>query len=213
MDLIFVRHGQTVWNAEDRMQGQSDTELSELGLRQAKQVARVLAGEDISAFYSSDLQRASVTAEIIAEEHKLPVVKTPLLREVNLGFWQGLNTTEIQEQYPNEYAAYRTDSVLNRPPGAERIESVIDRARRFIEMVTAREAAGRIVVVAHGGIIRGALCWSLDAGPELYRRVRLENAGITTIRTNASGCPSLVLAVNDTCHLRSMNDSENIEEM
>jgi broad specificity phosphatase PhoE len=210
--LVFVRHGETTWNAEDRMQGQLDAELSELGLQQARQAANALAGLKIDAIYSSDLQRAYVTAETIAQRHDLPVRKEPLLREVYLGAWQGLSLSEVQEQYPTEYAAYRADSIGNRPPSAERIESVIERAGRFLDKVTSEHNAGTIVVVAHGGIIRGALCYALDSGPQLFRRVKLGNAGFTSIEFPLNGRP-LVIAVNDTCHLRATDGPNNVQEV
>ncbi|MDO8586780.1 MAG: histidine phosphatase family protein [Armatimonadota bacterium] len=210
--LILVRHGQTTWNAEDRLQGQLDPELSELGLRQAAAAADALAGERVDAVYSSDLRRALTTALLIAEKRGLPVDATPLLREVNLGAWQGLTLVEVQARYPTEYAAYREDSVANRPPGAERLEDLIDRARRFIETVVADCAAGNIVVVAHGGIIRGALCCALDGAPTLYRRVKLDNGGFTTIGFSSSGPPH-IFAVNETCHLREIGETETVQEL
>jgi len=210
--LICVRHGQTDWNAENRIQGHLDPELNELGIRQAKAVAGALADEHVDAIYSSDLQRAHVTAGIIAERHGLPVVLEPLLREVCLGEWQGMTIPEIEEGYRQEYAAYRRDSVANRPPGAERVEDVIERARLFIEMVLAERPEGNMIVVAHGGIIRGALCYALDSGPSLYRQVRLENAGITVLGFSADGPPH-IYGMNETCHLKAMDESDNMQEL
>jgi phosphoserine phosphatase len=212
VQIIFVRHGQTDWNAEDRMQGQLDAKLSQLGLRQAAIVSNALAGLRIDAIYSSDLSRAMVTAHAIAEPYGIMIETSELLREVNLGAWQGLTLQEIQERFPSEYAAYRSDAVANRPPGAERIESVIARVSAFLEKVTVDCAQETIVVVAHGGTIRGALCWALDSGPLLYRRIKLANAGITSIEVIAGDTPT-VTRVNDTCHLRTSEMAANAQEL
>jgi broad specificity phosphatase PhoE len=212
MKLIFVRHGQTTWNAEDRIQGQLDPELSQLGLRQAAAVAEALAMEKADAVYSSDLQRAHVTAAMIADRLSQPVITTPVLREVNLGVWQGMSISEIQEKYPEDYAAYRQDSIRNRPAMAERIESVIDRTRHFIEMVMREHPTGNVIAVAHGGVIRGALCCALNTGPELYRRVRLENAGITALALQSSG-RSHLHSMNETCHLKLLDEQAALEEV
>jgi phosphoserine phosphatase len=212
MKLIFVRHGQTNWNAEDRIQGHLDAELSDLGLRQAQVVADALAEIRVDAVYSSDLQRASVTAEIIAEKHGLAVIQTPLLQEVCLGEWQGMTISEVKDRFPEQYAAYRADSTRNRPPGAERIEDVIERSRCFVEMVLPKYPEGNIIVTAHGGTIRGAVCCVLGQGPALFRKVRLENAGITTLGFWVNDLPHIYL-LNEICHLRGLEDTENMQEM
>ena len=213
MKMIFVRHGQTKWNAEERLQGQLDAELSELGFRQARQTAEALADKVVDSIYSSDLQRAYVTAEIIAEKHGLPVTRQPVLREVCLGEWQGLSLAEVAARYPTEYEAYRTDPMANRPPGAERIESLISRVRGFIEGAVQGNLIGKtIVVVTHGGIIRGALCCAFGAGPELYRRVKVDNASLTAVEFESMDRP-LALFVNDVCHLRPMDASSGVPEM
>src|SRR5664279_1147846 len=93
--LYIVRHGQTVDNLENRIQGHTDSPLTKLGVRQAEAVADRLASENFSAIYSSDLGRAIHTAEIIAAKHDLPVQPTPLLRELNLGVAQGLTGDEF----------------------------------------------------------------------------------------------------------------------
>jgi broad specificity phosphatase PhoE len=212
MKLIFVRHGQTVANAENRLQGHLDTELSPLGLHQARIVAAALAQETIEAVYSSDCQRASVTAEIVAAPHSLPVATDPLLREARLGDWQGMTVDEIERQYPIEYQAWRRDSISNRPPGAERLEEVIARVNRFFDKVTAKHSKGSILLVAHGGSIRAAVCCCLDSGPAPFRRIRLDNAGVTRISWPPAASPMLIRA-NDTCHLRSADTSTELQEM
>ena len=197
--FLLIRHGETAWNADGRIQGHTDVELTEVGLEQARLAAERLRNEKIDVVYSSDLKRASATGEAVAKIHKLPVKTTPLLREANLGRWQGMTMQEVAEKYPKEYAAYSKDSINNRPPDAERLEDVIKRCRRFLDKVTELHPDATIAVACHGGTVRGLIAAALGAGPEIYRRIRADNVAITILHI-ISGKPLLV-TMNDTCHL------------
>ncbi|SHI45660.1 Histidine phosphatase superfamily (branch 1) [Desulfofundulus thermosubterraneus DSM 16057] len=117
--IYLVRHGETIWNAELRFQGHSDTALSPRGLEQARALARRLRGENFSAFYASDLQRALNTARILAEPHGLPVVPLKALREINFGAWEGLTVAEIKNRYPRELQQWWHDPLHTRVPGGK----------------------------------------------------------------------------------------------
>lgn len=197
--LFIIRHGETAWNADGRIQGHTDVALTEAGVEQAWLAAERLRTEKIDAVYSSDLKRASGTGEAIALIHRVPITTTPLLREANLGEWQGLTLKEAAERYPDEHAAYMKDSVANRPPGAERLEDVIARCRRFLDNIQERHPTGNIAVACHGGSVRGILAAAFGKGPELYRQIRLDNGGITILEIT-DGRP-LLISMNDTCHL------------
>src|SRR5690242_8696605 len=95
--LLLVRHGETDWNAEGRLQGQTDRPLNEYGRRQARELAERLAGDGVVAIYASDLSRAKETAEIVGGRLGLPVVVDPDLRERNWGTWEGLTPRERDE--------------------------------------------------------------------------------------------------------------------
>lgn len=200
--LLLVRHGETTWNADGKIQGHIDVSLSEKGLQQARLAADRLKDEKIAAVYSSDLKRASETAEMIASAHNLPVITTPLLREAHLGLWQGLTVEQVAEQYPDEYAAYRKDSVTYRPPNAERLEDVISRCFKFLEEVTSAHPDDSIAVACHGGSIRGIIAAALGTGPVIYRQIRLNNGGITVLELSQDR--SILVTLNDVCHLEEL---------
>lgn len=164
--LIMVRHGQTEWNVADRMQGQVDTELSEVGRRQAKGVARELGEANAIAILSSDLRRAYDTAAAIADHTSLPVVRDPRLRETSLGQWEGLTHLEVDDRYPGARLQWRLDASLV-PPGGESKLAVGARALPVIEEVFREHSdwpGHAVVVVAHGGLI-AALTAALLALP------------------------------------------------
>ncbi|WP_187689434.1 histidine phosphatase family protein [Nocardia wallacei] len=153
--LILLRHGQTEWNAADRMQGQIDTELSELGRRQAKDAARELLGHDAIAIVSSDLRRAYDTAVALADHTSLEVVRDRRLRETDLGEWEGLTHLEVDTRYPGARQTWRLNADFT-PPGGESKLEVGARALPVVrELFAARtDWPGRtIILVAHGGLI------------------------------------------------------------
>jgi phosphoserine phosphatase len=205
--LYVVRHGESVYNAEGRVQGHKDVPLSELGVRQAEAISKRLAAERIDAVYSSDLVRASRTGEIIATWHGLAVETTPLLRESCLGVIEGMTRAEIEAKYSG------TDWIWNpltaRPPGAETIEQVIDRARRFLQDTLPKHADGsRILIAGHGGSVRGVIVAGLGLSTDFYRRFHFANASLSIIEV---GEHSAFRLLNDTCHLNSIVTEEETD--
>ena len=166
--LILLRHGQTEYNATDRMQGQLDTDLSELGRTQAKTAAAELATREPIRIVSSDLRRALDTAVALGDAAGVSVTQDERLRETHLGEWQGLTHTEVDDIAPGARPAWRADATIA-PPGGE---SRIDVARRSVPLV--RELLSGVsewgadgdqrplVLVAHGGLIAALTAALLD---------------------------------------------------
>ena len=137
--LLLVRHGETDWNADGRLQGHTDRPLSDFGRRQAQQLAEELEAESLEAIYSSDLARARETAEIVGERLGLPVVLEPDLRETNWGTWEGLTPVERD----------RVEFV------GESTEAHQGRILRALQRIAERHPdGGSVLVVTHGGSMR-----------------------------------------------------------
>jgi 2,3-bisphosphoglycerate-dependent phosphoglycerate mutase len=136
--LLLVRHGETDWNAEGKLQGHTDRPLNEYGRRQAQALADRLAAEQVDALYASDLCRARETAEILGERLGLSVDVDPDLREKNWGTWEGLTSDERLE------VAYE----------GETSEAHRERMLRAVERIVERHPEGRVIVVTHGGSLR-----------------------------------------------------------
>jgi probable phosphoglycerate mutase len=147
--LLLVRHGETDWNADGRLQGQTDRPLSEYGRRQARQLAEELAGEEFDAIYASDLSRARETAEIVGARLGLPVALDSDLREKDWGTWEGLTPVERD----------RVEFV------GESTEAHQERMLRALRRISERHPVGGVLVVTHGGSMRrvqtAALGWAL----------------------------------------------------
>jgi broad specificity phosphatase PhoE len=159
--LLLVRHGETDWNRDGRWQGQSDTQLNDVGRAQAAQLGEELDGVDV--VYASDLARARETAEILARRLHLDVEMDERLRERGFGAWEGKTGPEIEAEFSDAHARWRAGV----GPGADDAEPFADfavRVRSFLEDVLARHPDETVLVVSHGGSIRviHALASGLD---------------------------------------------------
>lgn len=160
--LILMRHGETFYNATRRMQGQMDTDLSDVGREQAQSAAEYLHDKGITKIISSDLKRAHDTALAVATKIGAGVVVDKRLRETHLGQWQGMNHEEVDAQFPGARALWRHDAAWAPPEGESRIE-VAARARAVIDelmLAYPQWDDATVLVVAHGGTI-GALTSTL----------------------------------------------------
>jgi glucosyl-3-phosphoglycerate phosphatase len=159
---VLWRHGQTVWNAENRFQGQSDIDLDEVGMAQAERAARLLAALRPAAIVASDLRRAAATAAPLAKLTGLEVSYDKDLRERYGGVWEGLTDKEIRERYPAEHAAWN-------PPDGETTAAVGKRSGAALERIAEATPPGALVVVAsHGTALRVGMSHLLGLPQELW---------------------------------------------
>ena len=166
--VIFWRHGRTAWNLENRFQGATDVPLDEVGLTQAAVAAPALARMRPTAIVSSDLDRAVTTARVLADITGLDVVKDPGLRETNGGSWQGRTRDEIIESDRDLFLGWVAGHDV-RPPGGEARSEVVTRVVGAVSThIAALPAGGTLVVVSHGGSIRGAIGGLLGLAPEQW---------------------------------------------
>jgi len=204
--VLLVRHGETAWNAERRLQGHLDIALNGEGERQAAAVARALAGTPIDTIVSSDLQRASQTAHAIAGLHQLPVQIERDLRERCYGGFEGLLYAEIEQRYPREFAKWQArevDAVL--PPGENRGESFRAFYARSTTAIMARAARcpGQVIVlVAHGGVLECAYRHALGLSLDTPRTFSIPNASIN--RFTVQGDKLTLISWGETGHLQQV---------
>ncbi|MGK2869000.1 MAG: glucosyl-3-phosphoglycerate phosphatase [Mycobacterium sp.] len=166
--LVLLRHGQTEWNAGSRMQGQLDTDLTDLGREQANAAAEVLAKRQPLVVVSSDLRRALDTATALGERSGLEVSIDERLRETHLGDWQGLTHLDVDAVAPGARLAWRDDARWA-PHGGESRVDVADRSLPLVaEIIAAQSSWGAdepdrpVVLVAHGGLIAALTAALLD---------------------------------------------------
>ena len=179
--LLLVRHGETEWNAQGRYQGRSDVPLSEIGRQQALAARDRLAGEEIHAAYTSDLQRAWETAETILGPHGLSLYAEPRLREIYFGEWEGLTYDEIVHRYPKALAAWEADPVNVPPPGGEALSQVVTRVQAALSEIAAAHQDQTVLLVAHGGALQVLICLVLGLLPVIPWRFRLGACSLSEV--------------------------------
>jgi probable phosphoglycerate mutase len=180
--FIAVRHGETAWNAEGRIQGHLDSPLNEEGLAQALLVGERLAHERIDALYASDLGRVRQTVQPLLDRTGLAPRVTERLRERHLGVFQGLTSRECQARYPEDYARFHGRDVDHVVPGGESIRQVNARvAALFTDL--AREHPGQVVVaVTHGGVLDALHRFVTGMPLERMRDFPIYNASLNWVR-------------------------------
>jgi broad specificity phosphatase PhoE len=152
--LVLIRHGETDWNREGRYQGHADVPLNAAGRAQAASLAQSQRGMALDAIYTSDLQRAHQTAEVLAEATGAPLFVERRLREIAQGDWEGQLFADIQRDHAELLARRRREPLLTRPPGdSENVGDVWARLRPLIAEIHRRHPGGRIALVSHGAAL------------------------------------------------------------
>ena len=197
--VFALRHGQTAWNAEQRLQGHLDIPLDAAGLRQAERLAQALAGEDLAAIYSSDLQRAHATALALSRSSGIPVLTDPALRERSFGWLEGLTYAEVESRHPRDALHWRQRDPAFRPGDGESLLAFHARCVAAVARLAAAHPGQTIAVVAHGGVLdclyRAAAGLALDAP----RSWQLRNATVNRLLFNGEGF--VVVGWDDDRHL------------
>ena len=203
MLLYCLRHGESIYNAEGRIQGQSDVPLSEFGRRQGEAAAAALAHLPIEAIYSSPLRRAMQTALPLAEALKLPIRTDVRLMEVHAGIFQDKLRSELEDLYPEVMARWRGGDPDFAIPGGESRRVLMHRGRKVFHEI--RETGhGNVVVVTHGGLLSAVLKSLLEI-PAERNPFTLQNGSIT--RLDWSDGQVKLLSLNQVEHLHDMGPS------
>ena len=195
----MVRHGETMWNKENRVLGHTEIELNEKGRKQAERLALALKDETLAAIYSSPLRRARETAEEIARFHGLEVVTDDGLKEVDAGELDGLTFQEMMERYGDFLKEWVKDEPSLRMPGGESIAELQQRTWPAVERMVRDHPDGIVILVSHAFAILSIICKAIGLSLSHFRRLRLSTASISILNFGGRGT-SLVL-FNDTCHL------------
>lgn len=192
LELLLIRHGETDWNVDKRLQGHIDIGLNAEGRRQAAALGQVLEHEPLDAIYASDLQRARDTAQAVAGLQGRTVQIDPALRERCYGGFEGLQHYEIEQRYPQDFAAWKARELDARYPAGERIaETMREFSERAVGAVTRlmqvqpHSQAGvhrKIAIVTHGGVLECIYRWAKQSDPAQARDFDIFNASINRLQ-------------------------------
>lgn len=203
MFIYLVRHGETSWNAEQRILGATDVDLSESGARQAETLAEFLRDRPLRAVYSSDLRRAVRTAEALARPHGLGVRIHPGLREMNQGILEGLTFEELRERHPDFLETWKKDPSSARIPAGETLVQLQERAWATLRDLADAHAQETIAVVSHNLTIVAFLCRLLGLPLSRFRQLRQGYTGVNLIEYGRLGWA--VHSLNVMAHLRGVD--------
>ena len=198
--LLLVRHGITEANSARRFAGYSDVELAADGYWQGEQLFNRLVDQSVDAVYSSDLQRARVTAEVVSAGRELDIIVCPELREMNYGDAEGLTFGEIQQSYPELGEMVEKFDLALEFPGGESFRGFIDRSVSFLDRIAHHTEEETVLVVSHSGTLRVLVCHLLGIDQNHWRQIRLANASLSIIDTYQRG--AIIGLLNGTAHLK-----------
>jgi probable phosphoglycerate mutase len=204
--LLLIRHGETAWNAASRIQGQLDVPLSNAGIWQAGRLAQRLADETIDAIVASDLARAWLTAQPIAQARQIDVQADVRLRERHFGIFEGHTLDEIAARWPAEFAAWRERDPDWTIPQGESATRFIARVLEALEDVVARFAGRTVAVVAHGGVLDVAYRHARGLAWNAPRQHLMANAALNRVEAEANPLRLAVVQWGDAAHLAAARD-------
>jgi probable phosphoglycerate mutase len=185
--LCLVRHGETEWNAEGRVQGQTDIPLSTVGLAQAQAAAEVLCRHDFSAIYSSDLMRVRQTAEPAARRLALPLQLDAALRERHYGIFERLLYTEVRNRYPEHYARFQRKDPDYDFESGESLRTFNERSLNIVKTIAARHPGEQVLVFTHGGVLEMVYRFARSVGLESPRDFGIPNCGVNWVEITTRG--------------------------
>jgi len=202
--LILIRHGESTWNRERRIQGQLDPPLSEQGHEQARRVAGRLARRQVEALYTSDLLRASQTADAIASALGVEAKPMKELREIFLGDWEGLHTDELAQRFPDAWHAWTREPSWDVVPRGEGASAFETRVASALEHLFEAHSHGDAIVVTHGGVIQIALHSVVGRPSHGLFPFRISNGSVSIVERRNSRM--VIATVNDTSHLEGIQE-------
>ena len=198
--LFIVRHGETTWNQEGRIQGHTDIALSDKGVEQARRLARRLESVSFDSAYCSDLARAALTAQTILDGRDTPLHPTAGLREYHKGAFEGLTDADLRARHPAEYPSYVSKDLDYAPDGGESTREVSARMTAAIGDIKERHLNDTVLVVGHGGSLRAAMMALLGMPLDGNWRFAFGNCTLTIVDT-----------YHDNAVLRLFNDGSHLE--
>jgi len=202
----LARHGRTELNRDNRVQGHSQISLDNRGIREAECLRDRLADETFVAAFSSDLMRAQQTTNIILDNQHISFDSSSDLRELDYGLWNGLKFDEIESKYTDDLSRCMDGDHDFAPSGGESVSHLLARTSLFVEHVKEKGIDGKLLVVCHGGSLRGLLIHLLKLPHEFFWSFQVDQASLSIIDLYPNR--AVLTLFNDISHLRSLcNDS------
>ena len=202
--LYLIRHGQTDWNLEGKIQGCHDISLNEMGRKQAELLAEGMKKRPITEIFSSRQKRALETAWAIGRSQGVKVTVIDGLEEVEFGEWEGMTWDEISREYPKEFEIWCTEPSKITPPGGESRPEIYKRIRRALKEIVER-ARGNAAIVSHGAALAYMVSVMLEKDLGSHDEIIVKNVSISTVEYDREIGRYTMLEANDVSHLEKLS--------
>ena len=186
MKLFLIRHGQTDWNIQGKIQGSRDIELNQTGIKQAEELGNKLLQNNykFSKIYTSPKKRAMKTAEILSKITNIESIIIKGLEEINLGEWEGFSWVEVKEKYPTEYNEWYIHRRYTKPPRGESYQDMIERVLKAIHKII-HENCDNVAIVTHSAVIMCLQCYLTNTAFHEMTKFKTDNASIIEIDSSS----------------------------
>jgi len=201
MDIYLVRHAQTEWDEDRRLQGWRDSPLTLWGREDAKYLANELRNVEFSQIYSSPLGRALETAKYLKMGRELEVIEFPAFKEMHLGAWEGMVDREVMEKYPEDYFNFMNRPNIFKAQGGEDFEELRQRVNQGLEELISISEGEKLIVVTHPFVIRTILSIVHDYPVDDFWNIPfLKSTSLSVLRVDDEGKMEVIVE-NDISHL------------
>lgn len=183
MILYFIRHGQTDWNVQGKIQGSYDSELNENGIMQAEALGEHIRNSNInfSKIYSSKQKRAYKTAEILGKVTNIECLPYDGLEEIDMGAWEGLSWKEVKETYPREYGEWYINRRYTKIPNGESYNDMLERVLDALHEIIEVSKDGNVAIVTHSAVVMCLQCYITGTDFREMKKFKPGNAGVVEI--------------------------------
>lgn len=207
MKIYLIRHGQTDWNLEGKIQGRHDISLNETGRRQAELLAEGMKKRPVVQIFSSRQKRAYETAKAIGKSQNVGVTVIDGLEEVEFGEWEGMTWDEISRKYPKEFEIWCSEPAKITPPGGESRPQIYDRVKRALKEVVSL-AQGDVAVISHGASLAYIVSSMLEKELGDHDEIIVKNVSISTVAYDEKTGKYTMLDANDVSHLQGFSEGQ-----
>lgn len=208
MLIFLVRHAESTWNRQRRVQGQKDPPLSPYGRREAARLARRFKGLKFTVAYTSPLKRAYQTAQIILGKKRRAISEAGLM-EMGLGEWEGKTVSHVEQASGDEFSKWAQNPSRVAIPGGEPFRDFVARVKRTMRAIERKHREGNVLLVCHGGVISTYATHIFNVPPDDIWLFRVRNASLTIVEIMPTA--HRIVTFNDTGHLTGLRESKRSE--
>ncbi|CCQ92672.1 Phosphoglycerate mutase/fructose-2,6-bisphosphatase [[Clostridium] ultunense Esp] len=198
--IYLVRHGESEWNVLKKIQGQQNIALTQKGIEQAHLIGERLINENIEKIYSSDLNRAYITAKIIGNKLNLAITPMKEFREINFGVWEGISNDKMIEEHQDDLALWRNEPEKLQIEGAETLKELQIRAMNGLNKIIHNDRIDNVLIVSHSATLKTIILGLLNMNLANFKNLTINNVSLSIVEIREHN--KVLKLFNDICHIK-----------